>query len=77
VVNSLRARIALTLVVSIFCVVALSTFVIYSVMREIKQRNFGEGLVERILMIKPALTSDGQAAILRLAPEPGPGEILE
>lgn len=75
--NSLRARIAVTLVVSIICVVALSTFVIYSVMREIKQRHFGEGLVERILMIKPALTLDGQAAILRLAPEPGPGEILE
>jgi signal transduction histidine kinase len=75
--NSLRARIALTLVVSIICVVALSTFVISSVMIEIKRLNFGEGLAERIQMITPALTLDGQVAELRLAPQPGPGEVLE
>ena len=58
--NSLRARIALTLIVSIICVVGLSTLVIASVMSEIKQLNFGEGFADRMLMITPALTSDGQ-----------------
>lgn len=75
--NSLRAHIAWTLVGSIICVVGLSTLVIFSVMREIKQLNFGEGLVERVRMITPALSLDGQAAKLHLAPEPWPGEVLE
>ena len=75
--NSLRARIALILIVSIFCVVALSTLVISYVMSEIAKRNFGEGFVDRVMMIAPALKLDDQLAQLRLTPEPGPGRVLE
>jgi methyl-accepting chemotaxis protein len=73
----LRARIALTLIVSILCVVALSTLVISYVMSEIAKRNFGEGFVDRVMMIAPALKLDDQRAQLRLTPEPGPGRVLE
>jgi signal transduction histidine kinase len=75
--NSLRARIALTLIVSILCVVGLSTLVIAYVMSEISKRNLGEGFADRVMMIAPALKLDEQRAQLRLAPEPGPGEVLE
>jgi signal transduction histidine kinase len=75
--NSLRARIALTLIVSILCVVALSTLVISYVMSEIARRNFGEGFVDRVMMIAPALKLDDQSAQLRLTPEPGSGQVLE
>lgn len=75
--NSLRARVALTLIVSIICVVALSTLVIAYVMSEVSKRKFGEGFADRVMMIAPALKLDQQSAQLRLAPEPGPGEVLE
>ena len=75
--NSLRARMALTLVVSIICVVGLSTFLISYVMGEIGRRNYGEGVVDRVRMIAPALELDQQRAQLHLAPEPGPGEVLQ
>ncbi|HMF66033.1 MAG TPA: hypothetical protein VK602_00310, partial [Phyllobacterium sp.] len=75
--NSLRARMALTLVVSIICVVGLSTFLISYVMGEIGRRNYGEGVVDRVRMIAPALELDQHRAQLHLAPEPGPGEVLQ
>jgi signal transduction histidine kinase len=75
--NSLRARIALTLIVSIICVVGLSTMVIAYVMSEISKRKFGELFADRVMMIAPALKLDERTAQLRLTPDAGPGEILE
>ena len=75
--NSLRAHIAWTLVGSIICVVGLSTLVIFSVMREIKQLNFGEGLVERVRMITPALEFGRTGSRSCTShPSPGPAKCL-
>ena len=75
--NSLRARMALTLVVSIVCVVGLSTFLIWYSMGEIGKRKFAQTVVDRVMMIAPVLETDGPRALLHLAPEPGPGETLQ
>ena len=75
--NSLRARIALTLVVSVVCIFGLSTALITYIMAEIGRRNVGDKFSDRIMMIAPALRTDGRQAQLVLTPEPGPGEVLE
>lgn len=75
--NSLRARVALTLIGSILCVVVLSTVLITYVMSEIAKRKAGEGFADRVLMIAPALQLDEGRGQLRLTAEPGPGEVLE
>ncbi|MET0879550.1 MAG: ATP-binding protein [Tardiphaga sp.] len=75
--NSLRARMALTLVISIVCVVGLSTFLISYVMGEIGKRKFADGVIDRVMMIAPILEVHDQRAQLNLAAAPGPGDILQ
>ena len=68
--NSLRARIALTLVVSIVCVVVMSTAAMFYATRE---RHFGTELVEHIKTILPLVDVNGEGAKSGLTSAPPPG----
>ena len=58
--KSLRARIAITLVLSIVCVIALATFATFQVMCQLQEHNFSVRVARQIMLIAP-LFGDGKA----------------
>ena len=75
--NTLRARMAMTLVLSIACVVGLSTILIHYSLCAIGDKKFAEAVIDRVRMIAPSLERAQAGQELRLASEPGSGRILD
>jgi len=72
--NSLRTRIALTLLSAIVCVVAMSTVAIYFATRGFEERHLGERVVDQIKLLAPLISSNGDGAKPHLAAAPAAGD---
>jgi signal transduction histidine kinase len=75
--NTLRARMAMTLVLSIVCVVGLSTILIHYSLCAIGDKKFAEAVVDRVRMIAPSNERAEAGRDLRLVLAPSSGRILE
>ena len=75
--NSIRARVAVMLVGSVLCVVILSSLVMSLMVVDLIERNFVDGLADRVSRMLPGVTFAGGTFVFHLADEPGPGEVLE
>jgi signal transduction histidine kinase len=75
--NTLRARMAITLVLSIVCVVGFSTILIHYSLCAIGDKKFSEAVIDRVRMIAPSLERAEPSQELRLTPAPGPGRLLK
>lgn len=75
--NTLRARLAMTLVLSIACVVGFSTILIHYSLCAIGDKKFAEAVIDRVRMIAPSDERTEPGRDLRLVPAPSPGRMLE
>jgi len=75
--NTLRARMAMTLILSIACVVGFSTILIHYSLCAIGDKKFAEAVIDRVRMIAPSLERAEPGRELRLVPAPSPGRVLE
>ena len=75
--NTLRARMAMTLVLSIVCVVGLSTILIHYSLCAIGDKKFAEAVVDRVRMIAPSNERAEAGRDLRLVSAPSSGRIIE
>ncbi|MBO4226829.1 HAMP domain-containing sensor histidine kinase [Bradyrhizobium neotropicale] len=75
--NTLRARMAMTLILSIACVVGFSTLLIHYSLCAIGEKKFAEAVIDRVHMIAPSLARAEPESELRLSPMPGRGQVVQ
>ena len=74
--KSLRARIALTLVLSIIAVVGLATFTTVQVMGALQERDFATRVAQQIVLMAPMLRDAKTDPGVHPEVAPAPGEVL-